>query len=77
MKYADGQEVRLRDRVKLGQDKGGMVVCLIYAGEWLEDCPVEHWKYQESGVIIKFPLFGMKYYEELEPDIKLIERRPS
>ena len=38
MKYADGQEVRLGDRVELGQDDGGVVVASIDTGESRRSC---------------------------------------
>jgi len=39
MKYADGQEMRLGDRVRLGADDGGVVVCVIDTGEYSETHP--------------------------------------
>ena len=34
MKYCDGQDVRLGDRVKLGSDQGGIVVASIDTGQY-------------------------------------------
>ncbi len=74
MKYADGQEVKLGDRVKLGQDEGGVVVCSIDTGEYTDECPEDQWSYLKKGVMIKFPLYGLIHYEEAEPDLQLLGR---
>jgi len=74
MKYADGQEVKLGDRVKLGQDEGGVVVCSIDTGEYTDECPEDQWSYLKKGVMIKFPLYGLIHYEEAEPDLQLLSR---
>jgi hypothetical protein len=49
MKYADGQEVRLGDRVKLGQDDGGAVVASIDTGEYSAEHPESQWSYLKRG----------------------------
>lgn len=74
MKYPDGQEVKLGDRVKLGQDEGGIVVCSIDTDEYSADYPKEQWGYLKKGVMINFPLYGLIHYEEPEPDLQLLQR---
>jgi len=74
LKYSDGQEVRLGDRVKLGQDDRGVVVCSIDAGEYSDEHPEAQWGYLKKGVMIKFPTYGLIHYEEPEPDLQLIAR---
>lgn len=74
MKYSDGQEVRLGDKVRLGQDEGGVVVCSIDTGEFSDDYPMSQWGYLKKGVMINFPLYGLIHYEEPEPDLQLIGR---
>jgi hypothetical protein len=75
VKYADGQDVRLGDRVRLGDDDGGRVVCLIETAEYSDECPEAQWRYLKKGVMIKFPRFGLIHYVELEDDLQLIERK--
>ena len=78
MKYSDGQQIRLGDKVKLGQDEGGIVVCLIDDDEYSDDYPKAQWGYLEKRVMINFPLFGLIHYEDAEPDLQLIARaQPS
>jgi hypothetical protein len=74
MKYPDGQEVRLGDRVKLGQDDGGMVVASIDTGKYSPEHPEAQWSYLKKGVMIKFPQCGLIHYEKPEPDLQLIGR---
>ncbi|TAL35565.1 MAG: hypothetical protein EPN97_07090 [Alphaproteobacteria bacterium] len=71
MKYADGQQIRLGDRVKLGKDENGKVVCLIEVGEYL---PGEDWLYLKEGIMTRFPQFGHIHYKKAEEDLQLIAR---
>lgn len=77
MKYPDGQEVRLGDRVKLGRDENGIVVASIDTGEYSGEDSEAQWGYLKKGVMIKFPLHGLIHYEEPEPDLHLVERGKS
>lgn len=77
MRYRDGQEVRLGDRVRLGKDSGGIVVCSIDTGEYSADAPEALWGYLKTGVMIKFPLYGLIHYTTPEPDLELIARAGS
>jgi hypothetical protein len=77
MKYADGQDVMLGDRVKLGQDEGGVVVASIDTGDYSEAHPAENWAFLKKGVVIKFPQYGLIHYETAEPDLQLVERAPA
>jgi hypothetical protein len=75
MQYADGQEVRLGDRVKLGKDDSGIVVALIDTGEYSAEHPEAQWSYLKRGVMIEFPLYGLIHYEIPEPDLQLLNRK--
>lgn len=74
MKYCDGQEVRLGDKVKLGDDDGGVVVCSMDTGEYSDEHPESAWGYLKRGVMISFPKYGLIHYEEPEEDLQLIAR---
>ncbi len=74
MKYSDGQDVRLGDRVKLGQDDGGIVMASIDTNEYTSEHSEAQWSYLKKGVMLKFPKYGLIHYEEPEPDLQLIER---
>jgi len=74
LKYADGQEVRLGDRVSLGQDRRGMVVCSMEGAQYTLQHPEAQWAYLKRGVLIEFPLYGLIHYENPEPDLQLVVR---
>jgi hypothetical protein len=77
MKYWDGQDVELGDRVKLGEDSGGVVVCSIDTKQYSEEHPESAWGYLKKGVMILFPKYGLIHYEEPEEDLELIARLPK
>lgn len=74
MNYPDGQLVRLGDKVRLGNNKIGIVVCSIDTSEYSTLYPMEDWSYLGSGVIINFMQFGLIHYENPDPDLELVER---
>lgn len=74
MNYPDGQEVRIGDKVKLGADHFGRVVCSIDLGQFSDEHPREQWGYLKRGVMIEFSEFGLIYYAEPDPDLLLISR---
>ena len=74
VKYADGQPVKLGDRVRLGEDDGGVVVCSIDDGEYTDEHPEAQWGYLGKGVMIEFPLYGLIHYPEPDPDLQLVAR---
>ncbi len=74
MKYEDGQDVMLGDRVRLGADEGGIVVASIDAAEYSEAYPEAQWGHLGKGVLIAFPSYGLIHYETAEPDLQLIRR---
>jgi hypothetical protein len=74
MRYADGQEVMLGDKVRLGDDDGGVVICSIDTGDFSNEASEAQWGYLKRGAVIKFPKFGLIHYETAEPDLVLIAR---
>jgi hypothetical protein len=74
MKYPDGQEVRLGDRVKLG----GIVVASIDTNEYSPEHLAAQWSYLKKGVMIEFSgTYGLIHYEEPDADLQLIARAPA
>lgn len=74
MKYDDGQDVKLGDKVKLGEDENGLVVCSIDDDQYSDEHPKDQWGYLGKGVMIEFPKYGLIHYEYPEPELKLIGR---
>ena len=74
MKYPDGQVVKLGDRVRLGKDRGGVVVCSIDTGEYRGGHSRAQWGYLKRGVMIEFPLYGLVHMEQPQADLELLAR---
>jgi hypothetical protein len=74
MKYSSGQEVRLGDKVKLGDDIDGVVVCSIDTDEYSYEFPRAQWEYLARGVLVKFAKYGVIHYEQAEPELELLAR---
>lgn len=77
MNYATGESVKLGDRVGLGNDSGGVVVCLFDTREFSAAHAQAEWGYLKKGALIHFPIHGLIHCEAaMEPDVKLIARGP-
>lgn len=77
MKYWDGQEVKVGDRVKFESDEGGIVVASMDTDEYSDEHPKEQWGYLKKGVMISFPKMGEIHFVEPDEDLELISRAPS
>ncbi len=65
----------LGDRVQLGSDSGGTIVCIIEDDAYTADHPREQWAYLNKGLMAEFPTHGLIHYETLEEDIIFIGRK--
>jgi hypothetical protein len=74
MKYPDGQDAKLGDKVTLNQGAPGIVVCSIDTGEYSASCPEEEWSYLKQGIIVDFPSYGLIHYTEPDADLRLVAR---
>lgn len=80
MMYADGQQVRLGDIVRLGKDQEGVVVCSIDTNEFSSKYPHSLKAVFLSGAVFEFSGYGVVHYptvsidEAPEPDLLLISR---
>jgi hypothetical protein len=77
MKYFDGQEARLGDRVKLGDDDSGIVVCSIDTDEFSVDYPIELREAFKSGIVVVFRKWGTIHYTTPESDLVLLMRKSN
>ena len=73
MKYTDGLEIRIGDKVRLGQDEG-TVVCSIDAKEFSIEHPEEQWGYLKKGIMVDFPKIGLVHFPEHDPNLELMYR---
>ncbi|MBR1222686.1 hypothetical protein JQ557_32125 [Bradyrhizobium sp. U87765 SZCCT0131] len=74
MKYSSGEQIRLGDLVRLGDDSEGVVVCSIDADEYSLEYPRAQWSYLGRGVVVVFPKFGPIHYQQPEDDLTLVSR---
>jgi hypothetical protein len=74
MKYSDGKDVKIGDKVRLWSGCHGVVVCSIDADEYTADYPKKEWGYLKSGIVIKTDKSGLIHYIEADEDLQLIER---
>jgi hypothetical protein len=77
MRYPDGQEVRLGDKVRLWPGADGMVVCSLDTQEYSVAYPAADWSYLKNGVLIRSHATGLVHYLEPESSFELIERGQS
>jgi hypothetical protein len=77
MYYFDGQEARIGDRVRLGNDVNGVVVCSIDRGEYAGEHSEAQWGYLGKGVMIQFEKYGLIHYAEPDEDLVLVDRAPA
>ena len=70
MKYPDGTEAKLGDRVQLSNGERGIIVFSIDTNEYAADFPKEQWSYLSSGVMIRTDAGALVHYED--PNIEEI-----
>jgi len=74
MKYLDGQEVKVGDKVQLWSGYYGVVVCSMDSNDYTMAYTKEEWGYLKSGVLIKTDKAGLIHYIEADEDLQLLER---
>jgi hypothetical protein len=77
MKYAEGAEARLGDRVELWDGNVGVVVCSIDTNEYSASYPREAWAQLGAGVLILFEKAGLIHYEVPERTMRLLSRQQA
>lgn len=77
MKYWDGQEIRVGDKLKVWDGCAGIVVASMDTNEYSAEHPKEQWSYLKVGVMIDTDQVGLVYYTEMDEDLELIERAAS
>jgi hypothetical protein len=75
MRYADGRDIKLGDKVELWNGCFGEVVCSVDTNEYSEEFSKRDWSYLKSGVVIRTESKGVLHYIEPDEDLKLLRRR--
>lgn len=73
MKYLDGQEVYVGDKV-IAHKSEGVVVYVIDTKQFSDEYPAGSWDYLEKGMMVHTIAMGLVHYPEPDEDVKLIER---
>jgi hypothetical protein len=74
MKYSNGIEIKLGDKVKLWEGCYGTVVCSMDTGEYSEEYTEDEWGYLNKGILISSDKAGLIHYVMLNEDLELMER---
>lgn len=74
MNYADGQPIRVGDRVKLWNECDGLVVCSIETDEYSAEYTKEEWGYLKTGILINSEQAGLIHYPQVTDKIQLLSR---
>ena len=77
MKYQNGQEVRLGDKVLIDGKYSGVVVANMDGAEYSEKEPEAKWGYLGSGVMIDTDFGGLVHYKQeniAHEEIALVSR---
>ena len=72
MNCPDGQEVRVGDRVRMGDDSDGLVEFSIDRDEYAADYPKVDWAYLKVGVMVHFPKYGLIHFAERNEGLELV-----
>jgi hypothetical protein len=73
MKYSDGQEVYVGDKVTADKSEG-VVVYVINTKQFSDEHPAGSWDYLEKGMMVNTVEMGLVHYPEPDEDVKLVER---
>jgi hypothetical protein len=74
VKYADGQEVKVGDIVKLWSGCTGLVVANIDSDSYTENYPKTEWGYLKHGILVDTDTAGVIHYPEADEELQLITR---
>ncbi|MBS1792727.1 MAG: hypothetical protein JSS81_02665 [Acidobacteria bacterium] len=72
MRYLDGQEVIIGDRV-LVDDAEGIIVCVIDSNQFSEKYG-RAWSYLETGTLVDIEEMGLVHYVEFNGNDRLVKR---
>jgi hypothetical protein len=64
MKYTDGTQAKIGDKVLIGRQYHGVVVADMDGDEYSREHPRDQWGYLGSGVIIDTDFGGLVHYEQ-------------
>jgi hypothetical protein len=72
MKYRDGNEVYLGDKV-VADDSEGLVVMVLDTRQFSDEYP-EGWTNEVRGAFVETKKWGLIHYPEFDEDVTLLQR---
>ncbi|MEI9406667.1 hypothetical protein [Mesorhizobium argentiipisi] len=75
MKYPDGTQARLGDKILVWEGNEGVVVCSMDTDEYSEEYPREAFGYLERGIMVLSEKAGLIHYVKPEERMRLVERK--
>lgn len=73
MKYQDGTEIRINDRIRISNGDTGTVVASFDAGEFSAGYPKETWGEYKTGILVRTDRGALVRFDEPAPQ-KLVMR---
>ena len=77
MKYSDGKNIKLGDKVLIDGKYHGVVVANMDDSEFSEEQPKEKWEYLRSGVMIDTDFAGLVHYQQENLETEEIVLAPN
>ena len=74
MKYPDGKEVLLGDKVELWEGNKGVVVGDLDKAQYSSGYAKEDWEYLGSGILVTSQQAGLTHYRAPEKTMRLLSR---
>lgn len=74
MKYFDGQEIHIWDRVSAWEGSLGIVVFSVDGDEYSAQFPKASWQHLTSGVMIDTEGGGLIHYDSPDAELRLLSR---
>ena len=75
MKYLDGQDIRVGDKLQVWEGCQGIVVAVIEDNAYSKNYPENEWSYLKTGVLIDTDVAGLIHFITPDRRFSLIERR--
>ena len=68
MKYADGQEIKVGDRIRFPDGHTGIVGASMDTDQYSPQNPREQWSYLRRGIMVDTTFGGLVHYTDMSVD---------
>lgn len=74
MKYSDGQQIWVGDKVTVWEGCVGTIVCSLDDNEYSQDFSKADWEYLKTGVLVDTDKAGLIHYPTDDHSLQLLQR---